>query len=148
LHHRSLKVLKRFRFAELHLEKLTDLEGGRGGLCARCLDFQELQHLTYWVHAIQKKEILSDLALPREYRTALARCLQNDLFTQVCFRFLAHGLHCSRAASLKNPASVGSLCLGLRNSLRHEFRTPICIQFDNMVLLSKSQNLIIAAVNG
>jgi hypothetical protein len=91
---------------ELHLEKLTRLE--RGLLCARCFDFQKLQHLTNWVHAIQKKEILSDSSLPREYRTALARCLQNDLFTQVSFRFLAPGFHCSRAAYLNNSASVSS----------------------------------------
>ncbi len=31
----------------------------------------------------QKKEVLGDDTLPREFRTALALCLQNDLFYQV-----------------------------------------------------------------
>ena len=31
----------------------------------------------------QKKEVLSDVSLPGEFRTALARCLHNDLFFQV-----------------------------------------------------------------
>ena len=31
----------------------------------------------------QKKEVLSDVSLPGEFRTALAHCLQNDLFFQV-----------------------------------------------------------------
>ncbi len=31
----------------------------------------------------QKKEVLGDATLPAEFRTALARCLQNDLFYQV-----------------------------------------------------------------
>ena len=45
----------------------------------------------------QKKEVLGDVKLPREFRTALALCLQNDLFYQVfCFQLTEATKICAR----------------------------------------------------
>ena len=43
-------------------------------------------------HALQKKGVLSEAALPEELRLALAQNMQNDLFYQVRTKFWARAM--------------------------------------------------------
>jgi hypothetical protein len=78
---------------------------------------------------MQKKEVLSDTSLPREFRTALARCLQNEMFTQV---LAIYGVRqqCAWAAII-SPEEVdiaGGSSVGLRRKFLLITRTLNSIQ--------------------